>query len=61
MSEPYERPRWSITTVEDNGMVHYGAGMPGALCGCHSPGRKEHSSPIGVDCPECLNQLKKRP
>jgi hypothetical protein len=55
------KPRWATTEVTDNGKTHYGSGMPGSLCGCHSPTRKEHSTPVGVDCPECVKELRKRP
>lgn len=59
--KPFERPRWSITSVEDNGEVHYGAGMPGSLCGVHSKTRKEVSTYKGVTCPDCLKLLRSRP
>lgn len=54
-------PRWATSFVPDNGKIHYGAGMPGSLCGCHDPKRRERPFREGVDCPDCLKIMRTRP
>lgn len=45
----------------DNGKIHYGVGLRGALCGVETPGRKETHYVAPVTCPECKKELRKRP
>lgn len=53
------QPRWATTQVTDNGKLHYGAGMPGSICGCHNPKRRETVDSLKVDCPECKQSIAK--
>jgi hypothetical protein len=61
---PQERARLAAklsTHVVDNGRMHYGMGMPGSLCGVHSPTRTETTRREKVNCPTCIGILKGRP
>jgi hypothetical protein len=50
------------STVLDNGAIHWGAGMPGSLCGTFDPGRKEEvNNRAKVTCKKCIRILKSRP
>lgn len=47
--------------VPDNGLMHYGAGLKGSLCGVEDPNRKERADNRGITCPDCRKILKQRP
>jgi len=54
-----EQPRWANSLVEENGKVHYGQGLPGAICGNHHKDRTETTEMLRVTCPECLKAIRK--
>jgi len=49
------------SVVRDNGLMHYGMGLRGSLCGVVRPERQETYYREEVKCPRCLRLLRQRP
>jgi hypothetical protein len=54
------RMDWAVSRVEDNGLIHYGSGLRGSLCGVENPKRKETPHWTGVTCHKCRGEAARR-